>query len=195
MSYNSDWLRRNSACPRAVRAPPNSPPTYAAANTSTDAISSSPSRARQVLLENTSRWSDAIDARSPLAPCTSPASRGNATALGQVFRNLIDNARSFSRPGGEVRIFLAPPTEKHRSAQVIVDDDGPGVPADALEKIFSRFYTKRPQGSAFGNNSGLGLAISRQIVVSHGGVIWAENRADEKGAPVGARFVVELPTA
>jgi len=120
---------------------------------------------------------------------------GNATALGQVFRNLIDNARSFSRPGGEVRIFLAPPTEKHRSAQIIVDDDGPGVPADALEKIFSRFYTKRPQGSAFGNNSGLGLAISRQIVASHGGAVWAENRIDEKGAPAGARFVVELPTA
>lgn len=136
------------------------------------------------------------EARVSFDPSGSPIYLfGNATALGQVFRNLIDNARSFSRPGGEVRIFLAPPTEKHRSAQVIVDDDGPGVPADALEKIFSRFYTKRPQGSAFGNNSGLGLAISRQIVVSHGGVIWAENRTDEKGAPVGARFVVELPTA
>ncbi len=120
---------------------------------------------------------------------------GNATALGQVFRNLIDNARSFSPAAGEVRVFLAPPTDRHRSAQIIIDDDGPGVPADALEKIFSRFYTKRPQGSAFGNNSGLGLAISRQIVVSHGGVVWAENRMDEKGAPRGARFVVELPTA
>ncbi|MFZ5619195.1 MAG: ATP-binding protein [Pseudomonadota bacterium] len=120
---------------------------------------------------------------------------GNAAALGQVFRNLIDNARSFSPAGGEVRLFIAPPTDRHRSVQIIVDDDGPGVPPDALEKIFSRFYTKRPQGSAFGNNSGLGLAISRQIVVSHGGVIWAENRTDDKGAVRGARFVVELPTA
>ncbi len=120
---------------------------------------------------------------------------GNATALGQVLRNLIDNARSFSRPGGEVRLFLAAPTDRHRSVQVIVDDDGPGIPPDALEKIFSRFYTKRPQGSAFGNNSGLGLAISRQIVASHGGVVWAENRTNETGATAGARFVVELPVA
>ncbi len=120
---------------------------------------------------------------------------GNATALGQVLRNLIDNARSFSPPGGEVRLFLAAPTDRHRSVQVIVDDDGPGIPPDALEKIFSRFYTKRPQGSAFGNNSGLGLAISRQIVASHGGVVWAENRTNETGAIAGARFVVELPVA
>ena len=121
---------------------------------------------------------------------------GNATALGQVFRNLIDNARSFSPPNGEVRLFVSPPTERHRSVQVIVDDDGPGIPPDALEKIFSRFYTKRPQGSAFGNNSGLGLAISRQIVASHGGVIWAENRGGgDDGGVKGARFVVELPTA
>ncbi|MFN0023585.1 MAG: ATP-binding protein [Parvularculaceae bacterium] len=120
---------------------------------------------------------------------------GNATALGQVFRNLIDNARSFSPPGGQVRVYLSPPSERDRVIQVIVDDDGPGIPADALEKVFSRFYTKRPQGAAFGNNYGLGLAISRQIVVSHDGVIWAENRAGEKGESKGARFVVELPAA
>jgi two-component system sensor histidine kinase ChvG len=120
---------------------------------------------------------------------------GNATALGQVFRNLIDNARSFSPPNGEVRVFLVPPLERDRVIQVIVEDEGPGIPPDALEKVFSRFYTKRPQGSAFGNNSGLGLAISRQIVASHDGVIWAENRTDEKGERKGARFVVELPGA
>jgi len=120
---------------------------------------------------------------------------GNASALGQVFRNLIDNARSFSPEGGEVRVFLVSPTEKHKSIQIIVDDDGPGIPDDALEKVFSRFYTKRPAGSSFGNNSGLGLAISRQIVVSHGGVIWAENRAGDDGERQGARFVVELPAA
>ncbi|MGE0181334.1 MAG: ATP-binding protein [Parvularculaceae bacterium] len=136
------------------------------------------------------------EARVSFDPSGSPIYLfGNATALGQVFRNLIDNARSFSPSGGEVRVFIAPPTERHRSVQVIVDDDGPGIPPDALEKVFSRFYTKRPQGSAFGNNSGLGLAISRQIVVSHGGVVWAENRSDDAGAVKGARFVVELPTA
>lgn len=136
------------------------------------------------------------EARVSFDPSGSPIYLfGNATALSQVFRNLIDNARSFSPPGGEVRVYVSPPTERHRSAQIIVDDDGPGIPPDALEKIFSRFYTKRPQGSAFGNNSGLGLAISRQIVASHGGVIWAENRTDEAGAVCGARFVVELPTA
>lgn len=136
------------------------------------------------------------DARVTFDPSGSPIYLfGNASALGQVFRNLIDNARSFSAPRGEVRLHLAAPTEKHKSAQIIVDDDGPGIPHDALEKIFSRFYTKRPHGSAFGNNSGLGLAISRQIVASHGGVIWAENRTDESGVVKGARFVVELPTA
>lgn len=132
------------------------------------------------------------EARVSFDPSGSPIYLfGNATALGQVFRNLIDNARSFSPADGEVRLYIAAPTDRHRSVQVIVDDDGPGIPADALEKIFSRFYTKRPQGSAFGNNSGLGLAISRQIIASHGGVVWAENRADASGA----RFVVELPTA
>ncbi|MCB2113590.1 MAG: ATP-binding protein [Parvularculaceae bacterium] len=120
---------------------------------------------------------------------------GNATALGQVFRNLIDNARSFSPADGSVRIYMSPPTERHKSVQVVVDDDGPGIPPDALEKIFSRFYTKRPKGSDFGNNSGLGLAISRQIIASHGGVVWAENRTDDAGDILGARFVVELPTA
>jgi two-component system sensor histidine kinase ChvG len=82
-------------------------------------------------------------------------------------------------------------------ARVIVEDDGPGVPPDNLEAIFERFYTKRPKGSAFGNNSGLGLAISRQIVNSHGGRIYAENRYEMPGDPLsarrGARFVIELP--
>lgn len=125
---------------------------------------------------------------------------GNPTALSQVFRNLIDNARSFSPKGGEVRVFLASsPVEGEARLRVMVEDDGPGVPPDALEKIFARFYTKRPAGSAFGNNSGLGLAICRQIVASHGGRIWAENRlvdpADPAGERLGARFIVELPAA
>lgn len=122
---------------------------------------------------------------------------GNPSALGQVIRNLIDNARSFSPDGGEVRIILTPPTARSELARVIVEDDGPGIPSDNLESIFKRFYTKRPAGSAFGDNSGLGLAISRQIVNSHGGRIVAENRlADpnfEDSERRGARFVIELP--
>ena len=112
---------------------------------------------------------------------------GNAAALGQVFRNLIDNALSFSPPAGTVSISLH---EVGDQVAVHVEDEGPGVPDDALEKIFTRFYTKRPVGATFGNNSGLGLAISRQIAISHGGDVKAENRA--RG---GARFIVTLPKA
>ncbi len=122
---------------------------------------------------------------------------GNPTALSQVVRNLIDNARSFSPDGGRVRVYLEAPAQRSRLARLIVDDEGPGVPPENLEAVFERFYTKRPRGSAFGNNSGLGLAISRQIVNSHGGRIYAENRLenpdDPAGPRLGARFIVELP--
>ncbi len=123
---------------------------------------------------------------------------GNPSALGQVIRNVIDNARSFSPTGGLVKVKLAGPTQRSAIARIIVEDDGPGVPPENLDAIFKRFYTKRPQGSAFGNNSGLGLAISRQIVNSHGGRIYAENRLenpdDQDSARRGARFVIELPS-
>ena len=123
---------------------------------------------------------------------------GNPGALGQVVRNLIDNALSFCPEDGVVRVTLEPPAPRRNVARILIEDDGPGVPPDNLESIFNRFYTKRPHGSAFGKNSGLGLAISRQIVNSHGGRIYAENRlndpADPAGERLGARFVVELPT-
>ena len=117
--------------------------------------------------------------------------RGQEGPLGQVFRNLIDNARSFSPPGGEVRLSAsaAGPRER-RVVCVEILDDGPGVPPENLETIFQRFYTQRPQGQAFGANSGLGLSIARQIVEAHKGRIWAENRPEG-----GARFLVELPLA
>ena len=122
---------------------------------------------------------------------------GNPSALGQVFRNLIDNARSFSPPEGEVRVRLEPATARTGLTRIVVEDDGPGIPPDNLESIFKRFYTKRPAGSAFGKNSGLGLAISRQIVNSHGGRIFAENRLADPNfsdsARLGAKFTVELP--
>jgi two-component system sensor histidine kinase ChvG len=130
---------------------------------------------------------------------------GHDSRLGQVFNNLIDNARSFSAPGGSVRVLLRP--AKDFTAQghvrdgfeVIIDDDGPGIPADAFERIFERFYTDRP-GQGFGQNSGLGLSISRQIIEAHGGHISALNRVGPPGPdgviPVlGARFLVFLPKA
>jgi len=92
---------------------------------------------------------------------------GHDSRLGQVFNNLVDNARSFSAPGGSVRVLLRPArTIRPRATcgrfEIIIDDDGPGIPADAFERIFERFYTDRP-GQGFGQNSGLGLSISRQI--------------------------------
>ena len=119
---------------------------------------------------------------------------GREGPLGQVFRNLIDNARSFSPPGGEVRVELGREPNL-REARIVVDDDGPGLPADNLETVFQRFYTSRPKGAAFGGNSGLGLSIARQIVEAHRGRVWAENRVDASGAVIGARFQVALPEA
>jgi two-component system sensor histidine kinase ChvG len=117
---------------------------------------------------------------------------GLAGPLGQVFRNLIDNARSFSAPDGEVRVSL---WRGAREVLIAVEDDGPGVPDENLETIFQRFYTSRPKGAAFGSNSGLGLSIARQIVTAYRGRIWAENRKDGSGHTQGARFVVSLPDA
>jgi two-component system sensor histidine kinase ChvG len=113
--------------------------------------------------------------------------------LSQVFRNLIDNARSFTRlDGGRGEVRLSLRSEGGR-ALVQVDDDGPGIPPDNIETVFERFYTSRPKGAAFGGNSGLGLSIAREIVTAHGGRIWAENRLGAGGKVAGARFVVSLP--
>ncbi|WP_019956645.1 sensor histidine kinase [Yoonia vestfoldensis] len=113
--------------------------------------------------------------------------------LAQVFVNLISNAISFCEKGDAIRVWTR--TRENR-VLVVVEDTGPGIPDDALRKIFQRFYSERPAGQ-FGNNSGLGLAISKQIVEAHGGVIWAENirptDADPTSEPAGARFVVGLP--
>jgi two-component system, OmpR family, sensor histidine kinase ChvG len=140
---------------------------------------------------------------------------GHDSRLAQVVTNLIDNACSFSEPGGVVRVSLARISAGQGGGRpegrvvITVDDDGPGIPPHALERIFERFYTDRPN-QGFGQNSGLGLSISRQIVEAHGGKIWAANRPAEPASvrvgqghdelpdePVrhgaGARFVVELP--
>ena len=110
--------------------------------------------------------------------------------LGQVMRNLLANAVTFSPPGGLIRIRVSRENDR---ARITVEDDGPGIPEDMREAIFERFYTERPEGEAFGVHSGLGLSISRQIVVAHGGGIRAENRRNEDGDVAGARFIVELP--
>jgi two-component system sensor histidine kinase ChvG len=119
---------------------------------------------------------------------------GHDSRLGQIIDNLIENARSFSPPGGTVRVNCR---RLRHFIEIFVDDDGPGVRPEVREKIFERFYTDRPH-QGFGQNSGLGLSISKQIVEAHGGAIWVENRtgaASADGGPciLGARFIVRLP--
>ncbi len=119
--------------------------------------------------------------------------RGLEARLAQVFVNLITNAISFCEDGDAVRVWVR---KRENRVLVVVEDTGPGIPEAALTKVFKRFYSERPVGQ-FGNHSGLGLAISKQIVEAHGGVIWAENirptSADATSEPLGARFVVGLP--
>lgn len=118
---------------------------------------------------------------------------GLESRLAQVFVNLLTNAISFCDDGDAIRVWVR---KRENRVLVVVEDTGPGIPEQALTKIFNRFYTERPVDH-FGNNSGLGLAISKQIVEAHGGVIWAENirptDADVTSEPLGARFVVGLP--
>ena len=110
--------------------------------------------------------------------------------LVQVFQNLIDNAVSFSPPGGVITVAA---TGDDRQVTVTIEDQGPGMPEGKLEAIFDRFYSERPDSEAFGLHSGLGLSISRQIVEAHGGSIQAENRSGPGGVIAGARFVLRLP--
>lgn len=113
--------------------------------------------------------------------------------LAQVFVNLITNAVSFCEEGDAVRVWAR---RRENRVLIVVEDTGPGIPEQALTKVFKRFYSERPVAQ-FGDHSGLGLAISKQIVEAHGGVIWAENirptSADITSEPLGARFVVGLP--
>ena len=118
---------------------------------------------------------------------------GLEARLAQVFVNLITNAISFCEDGDAIRVWAR---QRENRVLIVVEDTGPGIPEEALTKVFKRFYSERPAGQ-FGNNSGLGLAISKQIVEAHDGVIWAENirptDADAMSEPLGARFVVGLP--
>jgi two-component system, OmpR family, sensor histidine kinase ChvG len=153
-----------------------------------------------VSVANSARSGERVETRLDIAP--HPLGRaaytvlGHDSRIGQVMTNVIDNAKSFSSEGSSVRIHVSRAGDW---ITVTVDDDGPGIPDHALDRIFERFYTDRP-GQGFGQNSGLGLSISRQIIAAHNGIIRAENRfsagAGEGGAgPSGARFIIELPAA
>ena len=113
--------------------------------------------------------------------------------LAQVFINLISNAISFCGKGDTVSVWVQ---NKNSCVMIVVEDTGPGIPDDALTKVFKRFYSERPIKD-YGNNSGLGLSISKQIVEMHKGAIWVENIHDSDvikgGPPLGARFLVSLP--
>ncbi len=110
--------------------------------------------------------------------------------LVQVFRNLISNAITFSPPDGTIALSAE---RDGRFVKVEVQDQGPGIPQGKREAIFDRFYSERPANEKFGMHSGLGLSISKQIVDAHDGSITADNRRDESGKVIGARFVVRLP--
>ena len=114
---------------------------------------------------------------------------GEPSRLARAIDNIIDNAISFSPPDGLVEIAAI-----HVGDEILirVDDEGPGVPDDLREAIFSRFHSVRPETESFGRHSGLGLAIARAIVEGHDGEI---DVADRDDAPSGARFTISLPAA
>jgi two-component system sensor histidine kinase ChvG len=156
-----------------------------------------------VSLANEVRKADQAEIRLEIAPVPLSVQQdmafavlGHDTRLGQVFRNLLDNAQSFSPPGSTIRVRLR---RLRHEIELRVEDEGTGIRPDNLEKIFERFYTDRPE-TAFGKNSGLGLSISKQIVEAHRGRIWAENRYGKAAGggdrPIlGARFIVRIPAA
>lgn len=141
-----------------------------------------------------------VDFRLDIPAGTEPSNftiLANESRIAQVMTNVVDNALSFSPQGGKVTVSAR---RLRDEVELVVTDDGPGIDEDKLETIFARFYTYRPTAtSSRGNNSGLGLNISREIVLAHGGTIRAENRyrepLDPKSGRIGARFVVRLPVS
>jgi two-component system sensor histidine kinase ChvG len=115
--------------------------------------------------------------------------RGDALRLERVLDNLLDNAASFSPPGGAVYVHVAGMDGR---VTLSVTDDGPGIPRAERDKVFERFHSLRPAEEAFGAHSGLGLAIARTIAEAHDGTLTIADRPD--GAS-GARLVLDLPLA
>ncbi|MEM9043788.1 MAG: stimulus-sensing domain-containing protein [Pseudomonadota bacterium] len=128
-------------------------------------------------------------------PKSSFEARGLEGRVAQVVTNFLDNALSFSPDGTSI---VVEGQKVGTSVRVSVTDQGPGIPPENLASVFERFYTERPESQGFGNHSGLGLAISKQIIEAHNGRIWAENVYEDgdgpEDVPLGARFVLELPT-
>jgi two-component system sensor histidine kinase ChvG len=114
---------------------------------------------------------------------------GEPGRLARAIDNIVDNAISFSPPGGLVEIAA---THVGDEVRVRIDDEGPGVPKELREAIFNRFHSVRPGTESFGRHSGLGLAIARAIVQGHEGEI---NVTDRDDAPSGARFTIILKAA
>jgi two-component system sensor histidine kinase ChvG len=127
---------------------------------------------------------------SALPPADELMVLGAEGRLGQVFRNLLTNALSFSPRNGTVTLKAR---RDHGRVIIQVEDEGPGIPEDKLKAIFDRFYTERPEGEKFGTHSGLGLSISQQIVEAHNGTLTASNRRDSMSRVIGARFTIDLP--
>lgn len=117
---------------------------------------------------------------------------GHDLRIGQIVTNLIENARSFvPNEIGKITVRL---TRTRTRCVVYIEDNGPGIQAEDIDRIFERFYTDRPESEGFGQNSGLGLSISRQIAEAHGGSLRAENIIDSDGTTLlGARFILSLP--
>ena len=135
-----------------------------------------------------------ISVANPKSDASTYMILGHDSRLGQVLRNLIDNARSFTAPGTVIQIKVRRVGDE---VEARIEDEGPGIPPENMERIFERFYTDRPEQN-FGGNSGLGLAISRQVVEAHKGRIWAENiqakiSSGEENKILGARFIIRLP--
>ena len=158
----------------------------------TEPVDVVPILATLVEINETTRDDD-DEARIEMAPpegrCVVQAVEGR---LVQVLRNLIANAQSFSPHHGHIGLSAR---EAGGMVEIAIEDEGPGIPEARLENIFDRFYSERPQGERFGQHSGLGLSISRQIVEALKGRISAENRRDDSGRVLGARFLVRLPRA
>ncbi|ACM24840.1 sensor histidine kinase [Agrobacterium sp. SHOUNA12C] len=117
---------------------------------------------------------------------------GHDLRIGQIITNLVENARSFvAKDTGKITVRL---TRTRTRCVIYIEDNGPGIQAENIDRIFERFYTDRPEVEDFGQNSGLGLSISRQIAEAHGGSLRAENIVDSDGTTLlGARFILSLP--
>ena len=110
---------------------------------------------------------------------------GVETRLEQILANLLDNAVSFSPENGSIQVSCL---EKEKKVYLVVEDEGPGFNEKNIDRVFDRFYSNRPQ--KFGEHSGLGLNIVKNIVELHGGSIIASNQLKNKK---GARIEVLLP--